>query len=293
MDLNAKLKWGTIAGLAAVAAAAMLAEGLTLRAWDLPLLAAIVAPLALAARWSRRRGYDDLACSLVAGIQFTLFTCGYTVVMCVATMADRPLIDEALMRADAWFGVHVPDVVAWARRHSVLDALLALCYHTIVLQTVVTILVLGLAGDRRPLDGLLLRLMLAALITLAVFAAFPAVGPFVGYASEYDMSAHDTRFLHDFEAWRNRERDWIVLFHLEGLITFPSFHAAWAVLIALAYVHRPALFACFGLLNVGVIVSTMTLGSHYWIDVLAGIAIAGVAVCATGLVEGCAAVPRQ
>jgi membrane-associated phospholipid phosphatase len=62
-----------------------------------------------------------------------------------------------------------------------------------------------------------------------------------------------------------------------GLITFPSFHAAMAVLFALAAWSHPWLRWPFALLNAIMLVATITHGGHYLVDVLAGCAIALVA----------------
>ena len=62
---------------------------------------------------------------------------------------------------------------------------------------------------------------------------------------------------------------------IEGLITFPSFHTALAVVTAWAfwgtrYIAGPTL-----VLNLTVIASTVPVGGHYFVDVFAGAAIAG------------------
>ena len=65
---------------------------------------------------------------------------------------------------------------------------------------------------------------------------------------------------------------------VDGLITFPSFHTTWAVLLALAFLRRRRLLPLFATLNVIVIVSTLTTGWHYLVDVLGGIAVCLLAV---------------
>jgi membrane-associated phospholipid phosphatase len=60
----------------------------------------------------------------------------------------------------------------------------------------------------------------------------------------------------------------------EGIITFPSFHAALAVIFAVALWPVPILLRWIGLaLNILMIASTPIDGGHYFIDVIAGIAI--------------------
>jgi membrane-associated phospholipid phosphatase len=60
----------------------------------------------------------------------------------------------------------------------------------------------------------------------------------------------------------------------EGLITFPSFHVAWALLLTWAFRGRRWLFAAAVILNSLVVASTMTTGWHYFSDLLGGAAVA-------------------
>ena len=66
--------------------------------------------------------------------------------------------------------------------------------------------------------------------------------------------------------------------HLEGMVTFPSFHTTAAVLIA--YAARGVRFVAIPMLvlNVLMIVSTIPEGGHYLVDVIAGLLIAIVCI---------------
>jgi membrane-associated phospholipid phosphatase len=72
---------------------------------------------------------------------------------------------------------------------------------------------------------------------------------------------------------------------LEGLIKFPSFHTTLGVLFAYAMRGRGALFAAAILLNAVMIVSVLTEGGHYLVDVVSGAAIAAAALWATARLE--------
>jgi membrane-associated phospholipid phosphatase len=81
-----------------------------------------------------------------------------------------------------------------------------------------------------------------------------------------------------FEALRSGAMRAIDPNAIEGLITFPSFHTALAVVTAWAswrtrYIAVPALS-----LNLTVIASTVPVGGHYFVDVLAGACIAGASI---------------
>jgi membrane-associated phospholipid phosphatase len=66
----------------------------------------------------------------------------------------------------------------------------------------------------------------------------------------------------------------------EGIITFPSLHAALAVILIVALWPIPILrWAILGVNSV-MLAATPIDGSHYFIDVLAGIAVAALALIA-------------
>ena len=70
----------------------------------------------------------------------------------------------------------------------------------------------------------------------------------------------------------------ILMTQVNGLITFPSFHAALGLI--LIYVTRGirVLFPISLGLNVLMIAATPTVGGHYFVDVLAGLAVVPLAI---------------
>lgn len=72
----------------------------------------------------------------------------------------------------------------------------------------------------------------------------------------------------------------------EGIITFPSMHASIALIMALAAWPILVLRWIFLTVNVIMVVSTPVDGGHYFIDVVAGLAIAAAGwVAASAIVE--------
>ena len=69
-----------------------------------------------------------------------------------------------------------------------------------------------------------------------------------------------------------------------GLITFPSFHAAAAVLLGWLYYGNRLLRWPFVLLNAGMALSAIVVGGHYLVDIIGGVVVAilGITV-ATGI----------
>lgn len=130
----------------------------------------------------------------------------------------------------------------------------------------------------------MLRMMLGVLVVFAIFLVFPAEGPFAGYG--FEPSPSQARYREHLRTLRSGERTWFSYQETEGLVTFPSFHTTWALLLIVARRHRMRVLWPFAALNIAVIVSTMTTGWHYFSDVLAGAAVCGVVCWATRWAEG-------
>jgi membrane-associated phospholipid phosphatase len=65
---------------------------------------------------------------------------------------------------------------------------------------------------------------------------------------------------------------------IEGLVSFPSFHVAGALLVTWAFRHRQRIFIPLIVLNTGLALSTVITGEHYVVDVLAAVTLVAVSV---------------
>jgi membrane-associated phospholipid phosphatase len=72
----------------------------------------------------------------------------------------------------------------------------------------------------------------------------------------------------------------VELSNLDGIVTFPSFHAAAAVLLAWAASGIPFLRYPMIALNFLMLISAIPIGGHYAIDVIAGSLVAAVSIVA-------------
>lgn len=227
--------------------------------------------LGLAAYYRGRREQTFVLC-LAALAQIVAFATGFVVLTYAVATFAMPLVDGRLAAFDAACGVNVPRIRQWAEDYPKLSVLLRFAYDTLLYQTAAVIGLLGLRGDRRRLESFVLAFMLAAVMALVLFTLMPANGPFVNY--RFPASADQERFLEHFRSLREGSRILVSYRGAEGLITFPSFHVAWALLLTWAFRGHWRWFAAFAVLNSLVVVSTMTTGWHYFADVLGGAAVA-------------------
>ena len=192
--------------------------------------------LAVAGLYFHFRREETFVLSLVTLLQIVLFSSGYVVLTYVGATTARPFADGLLAGWDAALGFHAADAVAWQAHHPALGAVLVAAYDTLLPQTAALVIILGLSGDRKPLELFVLRMILAGLVTLAFFLAMPAEGPFRYYG--FTPSPVQAHYLEHLHGLRSGARAFFSFSDAEGLITFPSFHTIWAILLTVACLHR-------------------------------------------------------
>jgi membrane-associated phospholipid phosphatase len=130
---------------------------------------------------------------------------------------------------------------------------------------------LALGSFRRPggRNGELIQpFMIAIAICTAVSVVLPSLA----------MGGEVSSYIPALEALRAGTLDTLVWNKLEGIIQFPSFHAALAVIFTYAARHRWWTLIPFAALNALMLAATPPIGGHYLVDTLAGLAVAVVAI---------------
>ncbi len=195
----------------------------------------------------------------------------------------RPYCDAFLAALDArlgfdWLGAYRltqgSPALQWVGRWS---------YQCIGATPIVLIAGLVLAGREDHARRFLMAFWLALVVTMAFYPFFPAVGPLTWLAGG-DMSYAPTSGIQHtavIAAARARSLGEIDPATMIGMVTFPSFHAAAAVLFAwfgsrLRRLRWP-LFA----VNAAMLAATPVEGNHYLVDVLAGVLVAAFAIWAS------------
>jgi hypothetical protein len=220
-------------------------------------------------RWSGRSPrIANMALWVVLWISFSVV--GAILTYAAATHAG-PLRDAAYAAFDRSLGF---DWTAWfdfVNRHGVLKVALALIYMSLTAQILLSVFVFAYRGWDERNSELLLCVIVALVMTTAVFALFPALGPCTG------VRLFDDLYLGDLIGLRDGSLTSFDLPQMKGIIAFPSFHAVLAALFT--YAHRGWRgFAPVAALNTVMLATIPSEGGHYLVDVIAGLAIAGVAI---------------
>lgn len=219
-----------------------------------------------------------LAMALTA---LTLFSLVLLLVSYLATATSRPLLDNYLAAGDASLGFDWVAYVRLLNAYPSIDHVLSMAYSSLSIQLLLLPAILALTARTDRLEEFVAHYGVAGCLTCLVMMAVPAAGAFDFYRPSPDILSSfspgaSTRHLGQLHALRTLKP--FLLEHAEGLVTFPSFHAALAAIFAystrgIRYISLPV-YA----LNAMMILATIPEGGHYLVDVLGGLAVAAVAI---------------
>ncbi|MEQ1611516.1 MAG: phosphatase PAP2 family protein [Hyphomicrobiaceae bacterium] len=215
---------------------------------------------------------------------WNLVTLGILFFTYAAARPAYPLMDPALARADALIGFNVPAVVMWIDQYRVLSFVFELTYHSLGWQMLLLPIFLVSCGLRDVAVKILICHALICVICCIISIYFPAVEAFAHFGiamSDFtNLSGSDGyRFHESFFAAREHETFVLTMGLTSGIVSFPSIHAALALVCGYA-AWQIIWLRYFGLvLNAIMFLATVPVGAHYAVEVIAGTVI-GVAVIA-------------
>jgi hypothetical protein len=189
-----------------------------------------------------------------------------------ALALGRPLVDPWLAAGDAALGISVPAIVQWTAQYPALVTVLRWSYFSLLPQFVAPILLLPIFNDRAALWEYAWHFLVCSTLTVICLAAFPAACTFT--YQHFTPLLDESRFIHHFTMARNGGFTTIDFGQLEGLVSCPSFHVAGAWMVTWAF-RRTWLVVPLTFLNTALAASTVMLGAHYAIDLLATAAMIG------------------
>jgi hypothetical protein len=256
----------------------------------LPTLGAALALIAVAVIYRTVRPSPRIAAMCMGTAALLLFSMLTALLNYFAVRLGRPLIDATLAGWDRALGIDWPGLVAAMQAMPWVKLTLSLAYVTTLPQIAIVVVILALSGRLERLSHFMLAFCLAALLTVAFWAIFPSFGAFAHYwQADPSLSDRglivDAPYARELLALRSGTIDTLSIDELTGLIAFPSFHTAIAVLAA--YYLWPVRFAGIAalILNILVVLSVPIDGGHHVVDVPAGIltALAGVVLASLWL----------
>jgi membrane-associated phospholipid phosphatase len=276
--------WMLLAAIAAADLVVMAGGGFRVIGSTAPGILAVAAAAVLLGYGYTVLRPDERLAALGFGAGYLIaYTLAAALLSYFGTSLALPLLDGELARLDAALGLDWMAMLERANAWPLWGGLLRVVYATSMPQVVLVILTLATTRQLTRLADFLSLFTATSLITIVVSSLLPAAGAFVHFdppAVLRTVVGRDAGIWHltQFEALRSGAMRAIDPAVIEGLVTFPSFHTALATITAWALWNTRWLALPALALNALVIVSTVPVGGHYFIDVFAGLAIAGAAI---------------
>jgi hypothetical protein len=201
--------------------------------------------------------------------------------LCFATA--NPLADVALLRLDRAIGF---DWLYWFRLlhdRPPLMTFLTAEYNSLNYQALYFALFFGLQGRRDRLREVFWIVAIAGSITAAGTVFLPALGTF----EMFDLQPLGA-YLPTQKQLRAGVDLHFALQDLTGVISFPSFHTTMALVYAYAFRQSGVIGHLALALNLTMLVGIPFIGGHYLVDMIAGAAVAVVAILASRKLLGLA-----
>ena len=226
----------------------------------------MLAGLGMAARWL---SFERLATALETSALFSATAIAGPICAVIMASTNLPMADSYLARADElfFFGFHREVLVNQVKDWNAFMRVTSWVYHSLLWQPYLLIVLLAAQRKSAQCWRFVAAWCMALGLTLLMFPLAPAVG-----TPPYFLD-----FLDTFNGARDGTLRAIGQQALTGIITFPSFHAAGAVLLGWAYRSVRPIAVPMVVLNSLMFASALIAG-HYLIDLVAGAAIAAIAV---------------
>ena len=197
----------------------------------------------------------------------------------LTTRTAAPLTDSMFIAADGRMGFYWPLWVGWVDNHPLIRLCMALAYASLLPQFAGSLAYLPLTGRAERIIELAIITVVALIPALVCVRLAPALGPFAIFGM-----TDRAMYLPAMLALRDGAEVFDVTYNGAALITFPSFHAIWA--LALIYIHRGNGWVSLAVaaLNTAVLVSVLSEGGHYLVDLLSGVVVAAIAIAVAPVV---------
>jgi membrane-associated phospholipid phosphatase len=216
----------------------------------------------------------------------------------VGNAANWPLQDQTFLLIDRAIGMDPEPIARFVNAHPTIGHLLNTGYGFIKWPLLGIPIILTMTLRLVRLQLFLAALCFALAVTIVISSLAPAIGTFYGlHLSPENFTSLNTMVyaaqLRDITALRDGTLRHLELFHLAGIVSFPSFHAASAVFYMWALWPVRGFASLSIATNVLMIAATPVVGAHYMIDVIGGILVAAISIMLAERYGACMASNRE
>jgi membrane-associated phospholipid phosphatase len=192
-------------------------------------------------------------------------------------------IDDLLAAMDRAMGVSWPALMAFAADHPRMNMVLLFAYELSVWQVTALLILLGWKDRVGTIEQLCFALIIGGLLTVGIWILYPSFGAITVYGlpkpiADKLLISLNLEYANSLLQLQAHGPGFISPATVKGLVGFPSFHTAQAIIAAWYARKLGVLFYPFLVFNILVIVSTPIQGGHHVVDVIGGFAVAVFAI---------------
>ena len=235
----------------------------------------LIAVLGLAA-YCRWRKFDSLREGMLVIFWALLLSNLLTLPMYVAARQPFALQDALFARMDRALGLEVPAVLRFMAQHPRIGRLLDISYDLLIPLMALAVVLPAFFRRVEAVKEYVVATLIAAVIAVALFAVLPGIGPWAQYG--FAPNAPQRQCMDTLLLLRRGTPFTVDLHYTAGLICFPSFHTILAILSAVALWRLRVLRWIGVVVATLIVISTVTTGWHYLVDVVAGLALTALSV---------------
>lgn len=244
----------------------------------MPILCLLLILAAVAAQY-RWRGEHKCFNLIMMAFWVILLTNLHFFPMYLAATMPVAMSDAWLAGIDHQLGFSVPALLALLEPYPALGDGLQLVYGSLIPMMVAAIIIPPMLDRMDKAKEFALGCLIAASISMPIFACLQAVGPwdYYGFSPPFESLSGKAGML----ASLKMDTTFVIdVANRDGLITFPSFHVILTVLAAAALWSVPRMRILVTVWAGLIVFSTLGTGIHYLIDVLGGLGVATVSIVA-------------
>lgn len=267
-----------------ICAVAFAGTGMTIDFWSVIPVLSIAAVVAAVWVFYATRRPDDVICGMLEAFLFILIIGPPLSLMDYPLQAlALPLWDAEFAAIDAAIGFNWINHLTWVSSSPIMSSVLVYAYGSCMIQLAGAIMLLSFTHRFNRIRELLSLFVITALVVAFASTLLPAEGAYPFHNPPDDILIWGERIIgtmhvEHLRQLRSGALGVVNLREVEGLVTLPSFHAIFAILLAWSVRDFSLLFILAAIFNGVVCISAIAVGGHYLIDIFAGAAIAAAAM---------------
>lgn len=204
---------------------------------------------------------------IITSVAITLFTI-------VIQYTPFRLQDALCQKWDMLLDYSVNSVVNWAYQFPHDMWFLIIVYNNTLAELFLAPLVLVLLQQRRQFDVFMISCLLTTIIGYLIYYFFPTSNP-----ANVLQNPHFDNLLYSVAERFHDIHHHISNHNLKGgIIGFPSFHVIWICCITYAFRKIKWIFFPILILNLFIVIATLTTGNHFLVDILASFLIVFISI---------------